>query len=190
MEVAAKAMPEPPSLSTEVLGWARTANYDSTIADDGDVQLRSLAGAPTRYFIRRRGPERLELTQTDLGDAGGDTERPLLFVADIAVLERFLIGHFADDIREDLDLPFLDLPYDSHHVASGYVLSDMVRDYRTLTRSGHGPVAAAPDPALSLLALVPLSHFLGWPIRDLKRAFLDPAGAPLLRGGLYAQASM
>lgn len=183
-------MPEPPSLSTEVLGWARTANYDSTIADDGDVQLRSLAGAPTRYFIRRRGPERLELTQTDLGDAGGDTERPLLFVADIAVLERFLIGHFADDIREDLDLPFLDLPYDSHHVASGYVLSDMVRDYRTLTRSGHGPVAAAPDPALSLLALVPLSHFLGWPIRDLKRAFLDPAGAPLLRGGLYAQASM
>ncbi len=181
-------MPEPPSLSTELLGWARTANYTTVIANDGDVQLRSLAGAPTRYFIRRRGPGRLELTQDDLGDGGGGAERPLLFVADIAVLECFLIGHFADDIREDLDLPFLDLPYDSHEVAPGYALSDMVRDYRTLTFEGRGPVAAAPDPALSLLALVPLSHFLGWPIPDLKRAFLNPAGAPLLRGGRYAPA--
>lgn len=177
-------MPAPLSLSTEVLGWARTANYVAVIADDGDVQLRSHAGAPTRYFIRRRGPERLELTQSDAGDAD-DVERPLLFVADITVLERYLIGHFADDIREDLDLPFLDLPWDSHDVAPGYELSDMVRDYRTLSRRGRGPVAAAPDPTLSLMALVPLSHFLGWPIPDLKRAFLDPAGAPILRRGRY-----
>jgi hypothetical protein len=31
----------------------------------------------------------------------------------------------------------------------------MVRGYRTLIRTGRGPVAAAPDPALSLLALFP-----------------------------------
>jgi hypothetical protein len=96
---------------------------------------------------------------------------------------------FADDIREDLDLPFLDLPYDSHEVAPGYALSAMVREYRTLNNSG-GPVAAAPDPTLSLLALVPLSHFLGWPIPDLKRAFLNPAGTPLLRRGRYAPATV
>lgn len=183
-------MPAPPSLSTQILGWARTANYATAIADDGDVQLRSLVGAPTRYFIRRRGPDRLELTQTDLDDASSDAERPLLFVADIAVLESYLVGHFADDIREDLDLPFLDLPYDIHQVAPGYALSDVVRDYRTLTRGGAGPVAAAPDPALSLLTLVPLSHFLGWPIPELKRAFLNPAGAPLLRDGRYARGPM
>ena len=41
-----------------------------------------------RYFIRRRAPDRLELTQADDGDA----EQPLLFVAEIAVLERYLIG--------------------------------------------------------------------------------------------------
>ena len=52
----------------------------------------------------------------------------------------------------------------------------MVRGYRTLTRTGRGPVAAAPDPTLSLLALVLLSHFLGWTIPDLKRSFLSPAG--------------
>lgn len=168
-------------LSTEVLGWARTAHYVSTVADDGDVQLRSDAGAPTRYFIRRRGPERLELTQAE-----DDAEQPLLFVAEMAVLERHLFGLFADDIREDLDLPFLDLPYGADDLAAGFELTAMVRGYRTLTRTGRGPVAAAPDPTLSLLALVPLSHLLGWSVADLKRSFLSPDGVPLLRRGRYA----
>jgi hypothetical protein len=175
-------MPTTLDLSTEVLGWARTAHYVSAVADDGDVQLRSDAGAPTRYFIRRRGPDRLELTRAEDGDA----EQPLLFVAEIAVLERYLFGLFADDIREDLDLPFLDLPWDARDLAAGFELADMVRGYRTLTRTGCGPVAAAPDPTLSLLALVPLSHLLGWSVADLKRSFLSPDGVPLLRRGRYA----
>jgi hypothetical protein len=78
-------MPTPLPLSTEALGWARTAHYVTAVADDGDVQMRSEAGAPTRYFIRRRAPDRLELTQADDGDA----EQLLLFVAEIAVLERY-----------------------------------------------------------------------------------------------------
>ena len=171
-----------PRLSADVVGWARTAHYVTAIADDGDIQLRSEAGTPTRYYIRRRGSSRLELTQTD----DGDIEQPLLFVADIEVLERYLIGLFADDIREDLDLPFLELAYAAPDLAPGYTLSDMVRGYRTLTRTGQGPVAAAPDPTLSLLALVPLSHLIGWSLTDLKRAFLNPAGFPLLRQGRYA----
>lgn len=62
----------------------------------------------------------------------------------------------------------------------------MVRGYRTLTRTGRGPVAAAPDPTLSLLALVLLSHFLGWTIPDLKRSFLSPAGrSPSSAGPLH-----
>ena len=59
----------------------------------------------------------------------------------------------------------------------------MVRGYRTLERAGGGPLAAAPDSTLSLIALVPLSHYLGWTIADLKRSFLSPTGAPLLRLG-------
>lgn len=175
-------MSTPPTLSADVLGWARTAHYVTAIADDGDIQLRSEAGTPTRYYIRRRGSERLELTQTD----DGDDEQPLLFVADMKVLERYLIGLFADDIREDLDLPFLELAYATTDLAPGYILSDMVRGYRTLTHTGRGPVAAAPDPMLSLLTLVPLSHLIGWSISELKRAFLNPAGSPLLRQGRYA----
>jgi hypothetical protein len=60
---------------------------------------------------------------------------------------------FDDDIREDLDLPFLDLLCSADDLAAGYELTDMVRGYRTLARTGRGPVAAAPDPAPSLLAL-------------------------------------
>jgi Immunity protein 61 len=91
---------------------------------------------------------------------------------------------FADDIREDLDLAPLDLLWGTSDLADGYELSAMVRGYRTLKRRGGDPIAAAPDPTLSVLALVPLSHYLRWSIPDLKRSF--PAGAPLLRGGPWA----
>jgi hypothetical protein len=171
----------PIALSPDCLGWARAAHYVTAVADDGDVQLRSESGGPTRYFIRRRGADRLELTQAD--DA--DCEHPLLFVAAADVLERHLVGLFADDIREDLDLPLLDLGWQRGDLAEGFGLTHMVRGYRTLKRVGGGPLAAAPDPTLSLLALVPLSHYLGWPISDLKRSFLHPDGAPLLRHGHY-----
>lgn len=174
-----------PALSADCRGWALTANYTVSTADDGDVLLRSETDPATRYFIRRRGSDRLELTQADDEDAGG--ERPLLFVARIEVLERHLLGLFADDIRDDLGLPFLSLPFSVNAIAEGYELSDMVRGYRTLTRIGHGPVAAAPDPTLSLVTLVPLSHLLLWPVPDLKASFLSEIGAPLLRAGLYAR---
>lgn len=169
-------------MGADVLGWARTAHYATTIAEDGVIQLRSEAGAPTRYFIRRRGPDRLELTHSTDSDA----EQPLLFVAEVSVLARYLIALFADDIREDLDLPLLELGWNKEDLANGFQLSGMVRGYRTLRRADGGPVAAAPDETLSLLVLVPLSHFLRWSLTDLKRSFLSPEGKPLLRDGRYA----
>ncbi|GAB4965639.1 hypothetical protein MAHJHV53_05850 [Mycobacterium avium subsp. hominissuis] len=93
---------------------------------------------------------------------------------------------FADDIREDLDLPLLELGWNKEDLANGFQLSGMVRGYRTLRRADGGPVAAAPDETLSLLVLVPLSHFLRWSLTDLKRSFLSPEGKPLLRDGRYA----
>ncbi|MCV7286123.1 hypothetical protein H7J87_12370 [Mycolicibacterium wolinskyi] len=171
-------------LSSDCHGWALTANYSLTNADDGSVMLRSETDPATRYFIRRRGPERLELTQADEEEHAA--ERPLLFVADIVVLERYLLGLVADDIREDLGLPFLALPWAADALAPGFELGAMTRGYRTLSRTDHGPVAAAPDPTLSLVALVPLSHLLLWPVHDLKASFLSESGAPLLHPGGYA----
>jgi hypothetical protein len=142
-------------------------------------------GAATRYFIRRRGTDRLELSKTEDVD---DVPQVELFVVDVMVLERYLYGMFGDVIREDLGLLFLELPCSADDWASGYELSATVRGYRTLSIVGGGPVAAAPDPTLSLVALVPLSHYLRWPIPDLKPSFLNSAGAPLLRHGRYASA--
>jgi hypothetical protein len=147
------------------------------------MMLHSAAGHQGRYFIRRRGGDRLELTEAD-PETGG--ERPLLFVADIAVLERHLFGILADEIREDLGLPFLALPTSRQWLAgTGYTLGEMTGGYRTLARVGAGPVAAAPDPILSVVALVPLSQFLRWSVPELRSAFLSESGAPLLRAGGY-----
>jgi len=52
------------------------------------------------------------------------------------------------------------------------------------TRSG--PIAAAPDTTLSLVKLVPLSHFMGYELHALKESFLADDGASLLAHGAYA----
>lgn len=179
---AAPRSQAPIALSAACIGWARSAHYITEPADDGSVQLRSEAGAPSRYFIRRRGTDRLVLTEA-VDDAD---EHPLMFVADIDVLEKHMIALFADDIRDDLDLPFLEMEWSIDAVAAGYQVSEIERGYRTLTRRSGEPVAAAPDPILSLLTLVPLSHYIQWSIADLKRSFLNPSGAPLLHRGRYA----
>lgn len=121
--------------------------------------------------------------------ADPDAEHPVLFVARIEVLERHLVAAFGEDIRTDLGLPELDLPWAVDDLADGYALGDMVLGYRTLTRVGGGPVAAAPDPDLSLLTLVPLSHLLRHDVAALKCAFLNPDGQPLLRNSRYAQSA-
>jgi hypothetical protein len=167
--------PTAPRLSSACTGWAQTARFDIE-TQDGATVLQAQMRDRGAYRIAWRGPDRLDLTEID----SDDNERQLLFTANIDVIERALIGLLGDDIRDDLELPFLDLPTTAKEVASGYQLSEMVRGYRTLTRIGAGPVAAARDETLSLILLVPLSHFLTVSIDDLKRSFLNESGYPLL----------
>ncbi|MBU8813182.1 MULTISPECIES: Imm61 family immunity protein [Mycobacteriaceae] len=174
-----------PALSPDCLGWARTAGFVHRRDDEaGIVELRSEVGAPIRYVIRRPAVGRVELVEVDeLGD-----ERLVLFVAEMKVLERFLFGVFGDDIRAEVDLPFVELPWDRESLATGYEPDDTNPAYQILTASGRGPVAAVPRSEVGLLALVPLSHFLGWSLAALKRSFLDENFRPLLSpDGSYAQ---
>ncbi|EHB48868.1 hypothetical protein MycrhDRAFT_5709 [Mycolicibacterium rhodesiae JS60] len=168
------------------MGWARTAGYALGVDDQADAAvLRSEAGGPTRYVIRDRGAGRLELSQTDGDDVGG--EERLLYAANRGVLERYLFGVFGDDIREDLALSFLEMPWTAADVAAGYAIAAPSRGSRILTHVQQGPVAAVPESSISLLALVPLSHFLLLDIPDLKRSFLHEYGWPLLeRSGRYS----
>lgn len=171
-----------PALSPDCLGWARAAGYGCSTDDSTEtLVLQSQMGPPTRYHIRQVR-DRLRLTTQTEDDT---EERAMLFAADREVLERFLYGVFGDDIRDDLGLPYLELPWTAEALAPGYTLGEMDRGYRTLRR-GSVPLAAAPDPTLSLLALVPLSHFLGMTAAALRAAFLAENGAPLLTGGAYS----
>jgi hypothetical protein len=169
-------------LGDEILGWARLAGY-AWDTETGSLTTR-LDGCHTQLSVREATRGRMEVRE----DIDGDS-RMLLYALTLDVVERHLFGLFADDIREDVDLPLLELGWRREDLAEGYELSEMVRGYRTLKRTPGGPVAAAPDPTSSLLALVPLSHYLQWSLSDLKRSFLNPAGQPLLRHGRYASRS-
>lgn len=169
-----------PSISADCLGWARAAGYSHSVDDVAAIlTLRSETG--TRYYIRHRG-DRLELSEA----IPGEDPRITLFAATTACLERHLYAVLGDEIREDASLPYLDMPSRATDLAEGYRLGPMERGYRILSRVGHGPVAAAPDPELSVVALVSLSHLLGWPAPAIKRAYLSEHGTPVLVDGRYA----
>lgn len=108
----------------------------------------------------------------------------MLYAADAAVMECFVFTVLGDDVRDDLDLPYLELPSAPADVAPSYRLGEVVNGSRTLFRHD-GPVAAAPSDHVSLSVLVPLSHCLGYTLTELKQSFLHQRGAPLLRGGRY-----
>lgn len=171
----------PPILTQDCAGWAHAAGYvcDNDVLSSSTV-LRPEVGDPTRYLIRWNG-SRIELAQEV-----EDERRVVLFAANQLVLERYLYGLFGDDIRDGVQLPYLELPWTANQVASDFEVSEFDGRYRILRHLGEGPVAAAPDETLSLVALVPLSHFLSHSVADLKRAFLAEDGAPLLAHGRYA----
>lgn len=160
-----------------------TAGYSCFVDQESAA---TVAAAPpgtsgTRYSLTRTTRGRLRLHE--LNDDGA--EYLALYAAEIDVVERFLIGVLADEIRDELGLPYLELPWRAEDTAPGFVLSAMSRGYRTLSRAGGGSIAAARDASLSLVKLVPLSHFMGYGLDTLKESFLDQHGAPLLAHGTY-----
>lgn len=171
-------------LSAACVGWAQAARYAVLDGDEpGSVVLRHVDPAAGRYILRSRAEGRVELFLSVDGE-----EESVLFAAGMAVMERYLVGVLADELREDLGLPYLELPWtDARDLADGYEITALERGFRVLRRSGGGPpIAAARDETIGLVKLVPLSHFLGWSVDELTRSFRDPDGAPLLVGGRYA----
>lgn len=171
-----------PVLSAECAGWARTAGYEVRVDSEATV-LSPLGGGRSWYRLQRRGDAgRVELSETD---SDGMTEI-LLFAVDMDVAERFLIGALGDDIRDHIDLPFLELPWRrAGDLAIGFAVSGVARGYRTLSRAGVGPIAAAAGDEPGLSRLVPLSRFMLLTLAELRRSFLAVDGAPLLAAGRY-----
>jgi hypothetical protein len=171
-------------LSTLCSGWAQTAGFDVRI-EGGETQLWPHDRDRGRCRIRERGNGRVDLLDVD----PDGVEEMVLFTADQEVMEVFLIAMLGDEVREDLDLEYLDLPTEVDYLAPGYELTKTPRGDRLLTRIGVGPVAATSDDAAGLGRLVTLSRFLALGSERLKRAFLHPEGYPLLVDGKYENAT-
>jgi Immunity protein 61 len=172
-----------PLLSADLIAWAQAAGYTHT-GDEHTVELRPLNGANTRYHIRSHSDRRLVLTRTE-PDADHD-EHTVLLIATPKVVEHHMYSLFGDDIRDDLDLPYLQLAWAADDLAPGYTLTTDGDGLQVLVHHRLGAVAAAPDPTLGMLTLVPLSRLLGHSAADLRRAFMAEDGAPLLSNGYYA----
>jgi hypothetical protein len=171
-------------LSEHLLDWARVAGYARTVDSDAVVDtLWSDPGGEVRYYIRRRADGWYLLTRS----SRGGEEQFIIAAVTGEVLERFLYGVLGTVIRDDRGLPPLKKPWSPTDLASGYTLSDLSEDgYRSLSLKGSGPIAVAREKTISLMNLVPLSHYLGLSLKQLEDSFLDVNGAPLMAGSSYA----
>lgn len=165
-------------LGDDILGWARLAGYGWDV-ETGALTIR-FDGCHTELSVRAAANGRFELHE----DIDGD-RRMLLYALNLDVVARHLFAFLGDDIRAQLDLPFLELPAAAADVAGGYCLGAPARGFQTLVRIGTGPVAAAPWPGTSLGTLVPLSHLMDLTIGEVKQSFLHLDGEPLLDSGRY-----
>lgn len=174
-----------PALSNICTGWAQTAGFE-IVTENGATTLRPQDRNRGSYQILVRRHGRLELIETD--QDGSSTSA--LFAADMEVLEHYLMAILGDEIRDQLDLEYLELPWAADALHPQFTLSAVENGYQTLRRLDGSPVAAARceagNTAVSLALLVPLSHLLTFDLPTLKRAFLDVVGAPLLANGRYA----
>jgi hypothetical protein len=176
-------MTPPPTFSREFLAWAHRAGYSLTPVDHSNAAiLWSDPGGETRYYARLRDDGWIELTRAS---RGGD-EQFTLMAASTEVLERYLLGLLGDVIRDQQGLPVLRAPWGIDDLADGYTLSNLSEDgYRTLAGADSMPLARSRDKTMSLLDLVPLSHYLQMSVSDLKESYLSASGAPLLLGDGY-----
>jgi hypothetical protein len=165
-------------LSEEILGWARLAGY-AWDAEAAALTTR-LDGCHTELSVRAATKGRMELHE----DIDGD-RRMLLYALNLDVIERHLFALLGDDVRAQIDLPFLEFPAAPTDIAGGYSLGPPARGFHTLVKTGTGPIAAAPWPGTSLGTLVPLSHLLDLRISEIKQSFLHQDGEPLLDSGRY-----
>ncbi|MGY4646426.1 hypothetical protein ACVWWN_000222 [Mycobacterium sp. URHB0021] len=92
-----------PTLSSECRGWLMTAGYSCFVdeATAATVAVAPPGTSGTRYSLARTTRGRLRLLE--LNDDG--TEDLTLYAAEVDVVERFLIGVLADEIRDELGLP-------------------------------------------------------------------------------------
>jgi len=160
--------------STELQNWIRLAGLDmiqgSQTADGRTVIWNK--GGEIRYFVDFVDGYYV-ITSSDRMDA----EKFHLGAVTMAVLERYLYGHFGNSVRRFHGLQRMRKPLSRDELQQGYTIGKVVfgaRERDALIASSGTAVAIAADDWL-----VELSHYLEVTIDTIKNSFLDPEGKPL-----------
>lgn len=82
----------PPSLSPDLIAWARAAGYTTTDGEADTIELRPLNGATTRYHLRPHDNRRVMLARTEPDNDHDD--HSVLILAFPKVVEHHLYSLF------------------------------------------------------------------------------------------------
>ena len=168
-----------PHLPSEITEWAQWAGFSFT--HDSDALVLYSEGGEFRHYLRQEAG----WWQVSFA-ARRDDEHGVFRASSEDVLAHYLVEVFGAVIRAEQGHKFLHLPYQREDLAIGYTLSEMFdAGFRTLARVGGDAIAMARESTLSMLILVPLSHYVQLTIAELKAAFLSEDGWPLLSGDSY-----
>jgi hypothetical protein len=165
-------------LADEILGWAQLAGYHWS------PEKHSLTTG-SGEFVTRISPREVTGSRLQLREDLGGADRLLLHAVNMNVVDRYLVTLLGDELREDLGLLFLHLPATAADFAPGYSLSQSANGFHTHPTPQRCPWPRCPQRSRPWPHLMPLPHFLGFNIDELKQAFLDVAGDPLLHRGRY-----
>ncbi|ADG99275.1 conserved hypothetical protein [Segniliparus rotundus DSM 44985] len=164
-------------ISAELTEWAKLGNWSLTPCNDSGEAIFWNTGGEIRLYIKAREDGWVFLSRADRAE---HERQFLISSASMQVLERYLWGFFAIDIRGVRDLGDLKLPFKLEDIAPGYKLIEGDSpEERILLDPQQNPIAKTGDDITDIGKLVKVSRYLSVPLEALQASFLSPDGKPL-----------
>lgn len=161
-------------LSIGLQDWIRLAGMDliqGSQTHDGRTVIWN-KGGEIRYFIDLVDGYYIITTSDRMG-----AENFNFGALTMALVERYLYGHFGGSVRKLRSLQRVQKPFTRDELKQGYSFGKVVFAARErdalIDRAGSMVAIAADD------RLVEISHYIDIPVETIKDSFLDPEGKPL-----------
>lgn len=164
----------PPTLSSELVDWARQAGYSLSL-DSDTATFWTDPGGETRVYIRRDSKGWIMVTSAD---RGGE-ERFELSAVDTDVAERYLWKFFGTVVRANLHLPWLEVPTEASDRAPGYAIEEREDGFAYLSDPRGKIIAKGRGGFMGIAMLVWLSRLVSAPASDIKATYEDEKGRPV-----------
>ncbi|KAA1248678.1 hypothetical protein F0Q45_19245 [Mycobacterium simiae] len=160
--------------STDLDEWIRLAGLDTiqgSKASDGRTAIWN-KGGEARYLVSFIDGYYVITSSTRLGP-----ENFHIGTATMALLEKYLFGHFGNSVRRRRGLNWVRKPFAMDELQKRYAIGKIV----FLGRERDALIDEA-EAVLSIGAvdrLVELSHYINVPVSVIRDSFLNPEGKPL-----------